>query len=66
ANAYRDTINSGIKQLGSYAQSVRNGLSNGTYALAPDIDGNQTLINSSSQRRVIGDDGKPVVIKVSK
>lgn len=66
ANAYRDTINSGISQLGSYAQSVRNGLSQGTYALAPDIDGNQTLINSASQRRVIGEDGKPVVIKVSK
>ncbi|WP_426607438.1 hypothetical protein [Pantoea anthophila] len=66
ANAFRDTINSGISQLGNYAQSVRNGLSNGTYALAPDVDGNQTLINAASQRRVIGDDGKPVVIKVSK
>ncbi|KAA5932321.1 MULTISPECIES: hypothetical protein [unclassified Pantoea] len=66
ANAFRDTINSGISQLGSYSQSVRNGLSNGTYALAPDVDGNQTLINAASQRRVIGDDGKPVVIKVSK
>lgn len=66
SNAFRDTINSGISQLGGYAQSVRNGLNNGTYALAPDVEGNQTLINAASQRRVIGDDGKPVVIKVSK
>ncbi|MBV4365924.1 hypothetical protein [Erwinia phyllosphaerae] len=66
ANAYKDNINSGIKALGEYSQSVSNGLRNGTYTFTPDVNGNQILINSASQRKVIGDNGRPVVIEVSK
>lgn len=66
ANAFRDAVSSGINQLGSYAQSVRNGLGNGTYQLTPDVDGNQVLINAATNRRVIGDNGRPVVIGVNK
>lgn len=65
-NAYKDNINTGINKLGEFSQSVRNGLNNGTYTLAPDVDGNQVLIASASQRRVIGNDGRPVVFEVSK
>lgn len=65
-NGYKDNINIGINQLGEFSQSVRNGLNNGTYTLAPDVDGNQVLITVASQRRVIGNDGRPVVFEVSK
>lgn len=65
-NTFKDSINNGIKRLGEYAQSVNNGLRNGTYTFTPDVDGNQVLINAASQRKVVGSDGRPVVIEVSK
>ncbi|GAA0494719.1 hypothetical protein [Tatumella punctata] len=64
-NSYKDSISTGINGLGSMSDSVRNGLSNGTYSLVPDINGNQMLISAASQRKVIGQNGKPVVIEVS-
>lgn len=64
-SAFKDSIATGISGLGGMADSVRNGLSNGTYSLVPDINGNQMLIASASQRKVVGANGKPIVIEVS-
>lgn len=64
-NAFKDSVTAGINSLGSMADSVRNGLSNGTYSLVPDVNGNQMLIAAASQRKVVGSNGKPVVIEVS-
>ncbi|MGQ6496414.1 hypothetical protein ACUNE2_01990 [Serratia sp. IR-2025] len=65
-NAFIDTLKVGVNRLGPNSQNVKNGLSQGIYGFVADSDGNQMLINAASQRRVVGDDGRPIVIEVSK
>lgn len=65
-NAFIDTLKVGVNRLGPAAQNIKNGLSQGVYGFVADSDGNQMLINAASQRRVVGDDGRPIVIEVSK
>ncbi|WP_195904625.1 hypothetical protein, partial [Serratia marcescens] len=65
-NAFIDTLKVGVNRLGPDAQNIKNGLSQGVYGFVADSDGNQMLINAASQRRVVGDDGRPIVIEVSK
>ncbi|GJK93451.1 hypothetical protein [Klebsiella pneumoniae] len=65
-NAFIDTLKAGVNRLGDNAQSVKNGLSQGVYGFVSDSDGNQVLINAATQRRVVGKDGRPIVIEVDK
>lgn len=65
-NTFMDTLKTGIKRLGPDAQNVKNGLSQGVYGFVPDADGNQMLINASTQRRVVDSAGRPIVIGVNK
>ncbi|HIG9580635.1 TPA: hypothetical protein ACYEKW_002002 [Escherichia coli] len=65
-NTFIDALKIGVNRLGDSAQDVKNGLSQGVYGFVPDSDGNQVLINAATQRRVVGKDGKPVVIGVAK
>lgn len=65
-NTFIDALKIGVNRLGDSAQDVKNGLSQGVYGFVSDSDGNQVLINAATQRRVVGKDGRPVVIEVGK
>ncbi|WP_372451310.1 hypothetical protein [Cedecea davisae] len=65
-NAFIDTLKTGVNRLGPDSQNVKNGLSQGVYGFVPDADGNQVLINASTQRRVVDNSGRPIVIGVNK
>lgn len=65
-NAFIDALKTGVNRLGGDAQSVKNGLNQGVYGFVSDSDGNQVLINAATQRRVVGNDGRPIVIEVNK
>ncbi|EGO7251795.1 hypothetical protein IU821_003422 [Salmonella enterica] len=65
-NTFIDALKTGVNRLGDSAQDVKNGLSQGVYGFVSDSDGNQVLINAATQRRVVGKDGKPIVIGVTK
>lgn len=64
-NTFIDKMNQGIDGLGAMSLSVRNHLDAGTYNFVPDASGNQMLINSKTMRRVVGEDGRPIVIGVN-
>lgn len=65
-NTFIDALKTGVNRLGADTQSVRNGLNRGVYGFVSDSDGNQVLINAATQRRVVGNDGRPIVIEVNK
>lgn len=65
-NTFIDALKIGVNRLGDSAQDVKNGLNQGVYGFVTDSDGNQVLINAATQRRVVGKDGRPVVIEVGK
>ncbi len=65
-NTFIDALKIGVNRLGDSAQDVKNGLNQGVYGFVSDSDGNQVLINAATQRRVVGKDGRPVVIEVGK
>lgn len=65
-NTFIDALKTGVNRLGADTQSVKNGLNQGVYGFVSDSDGNQVLINAATQRRVVGNDGRPIVIEVNK
>ncbi|EOX0155587.1 hypothetical protein ACO3BK_001773 [Klebsiella pneumoniae] len=65
-NTFIDALKIGVNRLGDSAQDVKNGLNQGVYGFVSDSDGNQVLINAATQRRVVGKDGRPIVIEVDK